>query len=83
MREKNKKIEKISEIEKFCLKLYLDYCNLHFKYFFDPLGLLVVFLFTDYLVSPGISSLLYFFTTLFIRLPVIVYEVSTDNNKDM
>ena len=54
--------------------LYLDYCNLHFKYFFDPIGLISTFSMTNPLESPVLSGFIYFSIVVLIRLPILIKE---------
>ncbi len=55
--------------------LYQNYCNLHFKYFFDPIGLISTFLMTNPLETPVLSGFIYFSIVVLIRLPLLIKEL--------
>jgi hypothetical protein len=68
MKEKEKKEKTQIEI------LYENYCNLHLKYFFDPIGLISMVLITNPLETPVLSGFIYFSIVVLIRLPILINE---------
>lgn len=55
-------------------RLYVLYCELHFKYFFDPIGLLAILVYTEPLKTPFMSGFMYVAIALLIRLPLFIKE---------